>query len=53
LVCASIRRCGTRNFFPDHLRVRVEVVDNRDQVLGTSRDLREIQTQLHSRARAT
>jgi ATP-dependent helicase HrpA len=37
--------------FPDHLRVRVEVVDNRDQVLGASRDLAEIQTQLHSRSR--
>ncbi|MBI2813184.1 MAG: ATP-dependent RNA helicase HrpA [Opitutae bacterium] len=37
--------------FPDHLRVRVEVVDNRDQVLGASRDLAEIQAQLHSRAR--
>ena len=36
---------------PDHLRVRVEVVDNRDQVLGASRDLQEIQTQLHSRSR--
>ncbi len=37
--------------FPDHLRVRVEVVDSRDQVLGASRDLAEIQAQLHSRAR--
>ncbi|SDR84085.1 ATP-dependent RNA helicase HrpA [Opitutus sp. GAS368] len=37
--------------FPDHLRVRVEVVDNRDQVLGASRDLAEIQAQLHSRSR--
>ena len=36
---------------PDHLRVRVEVVDNRDQVLGASRDLAEIQAQLHSRSR--
>ncbi|HEY0864353.1 MAG TPA: ATP-dependent RNA helicase HrpA [Lacunisphaera sp.] len=37
--------------FPDHLRVRVEVVDNRDQVVGASRDLAEIQAQLHSRSR--
>ncbi len=37
--------------FPDHLRVRIEVVDNRDQVLGASRDLAEIQAQLHSRSR--
>ncbi|MBP7480904.1 MAG: ATP-dependent RNA helicase HrpA [Lacunisphaera sp.] len=37
--------------FPDHLRVRVEVVDNRDQVIGASRDLAEIQAQLHSRSR--
>lgn len=37
--------------FPDHLRVRVEVVDSRDQVLGASRDLAEIQMQLHSRSR--
>ncbi len=37
--------------FPDHLRVRVEVVDSRDQVLGASRDLAEIQAQLHSRSR--
>ena len=36
---------------PDHLRVRVEVVDARDKVLGTSRDLAEIQAQLHTRSR--
>ncbi len=37
--------------FPDHLRVRVEVMDNRNQLLGASRDLEEIQAQLHSRSR--
>jgi ATP-dependent helicase HrpA len=37
--------------FPDHLRVRVEVVDNQDKVLGASRDLAEIQAQLHTRQR--
>jgi ATP-dependent helicase HrpA len=37
--------------FPDHLRVRVEVLDNRGQVIGASRDLAEIQGQVHSRAR--
>jgi ATP-dependent helicase HrpA len=37
--------------FPDHLRVRVEVVDNRGQVLGASRELGELQTLLHSRSR--
>ena len=36
---------------PDHLRVRVEVVDNKDRVLGASRDLAEIQQQLHGRQR--
>ena len=36
---------------PDHLRVRVEVVDNSDKVLGASRDLAEIQIQLHNRSR--
>ncbi len=36
---------------PDHLRVRVEVVDTNDKVLGASRDLAEIQAQLHSRSR--
>lgn len=36
---------------PDHLRVRIEVVDNQDKVLGASRDLAEIQAQLHSRSR--
>ncbi|MBL9219483.1 MAG: ATP-dependent RNA helicase HrpA [Opitutaceae bacterium] len=37
--------------FPDHLLVRVEVIDNRGQVIGASRDLAEIQGQVHSRAR--
>ena len=36
---------------PDHLRVRVEVVDNQDRVLCASRDLAEIQTLLHGRRR--
>ena len=36
---------------PDHLRVRVEVVDNQDKVVGASRNLAEIQTQLHLRQR--
>ena len=36
---------------PDHLRVRVEVVDTSDRVLGASRDLAEIQAQLHRRSR--
>ncbi len=36
---------------PDHLRVRVEVVDDKDRVLCASRDLAEIQTLLHSRRR--
>jgi ATP-dependent helicase HrpA len=36
---------------PDHLRVRIEVVDNKDLVLCASRDLGEIQTQLHGRQR--
>ena len=36
---------------PDHLRVRVEVVDNSDKILGASRDLAEIQIQLHNRSR--
>ena len=37
---------------PDHLRVRIELVDNADKVLGASRDLAEVQTQLHRRSRA-
>jgi len=41
----------TAGLFPDHLRVRVEVVDNQDKVLGASRDLAEIQAQLHTRQR--
>ncbi|MEJ1971016.1 MAG: ATP-dependent RNA helicase HrpA [Lacunisphaera sp.] len=36
---------------PDHLRVRVEVVDDKERVLCASRDLAEIQTLLHSRRR--
>ncbi|MDB6166564.1 MAG: hrpB 1 [Lacunisphaera sp.] len=36
---------------PDHLRVRVEVADNQDQVVGASRDLAELQAQLHTRTR--
>ena len=39
------------NSLPDHLRVRVEVVDNKDKVICASRDLAEIQTQLHGRQR--
>ncbi len=37
--------------FPDHLRVRVEVLDNKEKVLGASRDLVEIQAQLDTRQR--
>ncbi len=37
--------------FPDHLRVRVEVVDNQEKVLGASRDLTEIHAQLDTRQR--
>ncbi|WP_438481204.1 ATP-dependent RNA helicase HrpA [Oleiharenicola lentus] len=36
---------------PDHLRVRVEVVDNKERVVGSSRDLVEIQHQLHTKQR--
>lgn len=36
---------------PDHLRVRVEVVDAKDRVLCASRDLAEIQALLHDRRR--
>ncbi len=36
---------------PDHLRVRVEVADNNDKILCASRDLAEIQAQLHGRQR--
>jgi len=36
---------------PDHLRVRVEVVDAKDRVLCASRELAEIQTLLHSQRR--
>ncbi len=36
---------------PDHLRVRVEVVDNRGTVLCASRDLDEIKKLLHGRQR--
>ncbi len=38
--------------FPDHLRVRIEVLDGRGQPIGASRDLAEIDTLVHSRARA-
>ena len=33
----------TDKLFPDHLRVRVEVVDSQAKVLGASRDLGELQ----------
>ncbi|RXK54712.1 ATP-dependent RNA helicase HrpA [Oleiharenicola lentus] len=36
---------------PDHLRVRVEVVDAKDRVLCASRELGEIQALLHDRRR--
>ncbi|MDI1249220.1 MAG: ATP-dependent RNA helicase HrpA [Lacunisphaera sp.] len=36
---------------PDHLRVRVELVDNQEKVVGASRDLVELQGQLHGRSR--
>ncbi len=36
---------------PEHLRVRVEVVDAKDRVLCASRDLGEIQALLHDRRR--
>ncbi len=36
---------------PDHLRVRVEVVDERGKVLGASRDLSELQRQLGTKQR--
>lgn len=38
--------------FPDHLRVRVELLDNRGQPIGASRELGEIKALLHSRSRA-
>jgi ATP-dependent helicase HrpA len=41
----------TTRSLPDHLRVRVEVVDAKDRVLCTSRDLAEIQTLLHGSKR--
>ncbi len=41
----------TAKALPDHLRVRVEVVDSNDQVLCASRDLAEIQALLHSSSR--
>ncbi len=41
----------SNHVLPDHLRVRIEVVDNANKVLGASRDLAEIQTQLHRRSR--
>lgn len=36
---------------PDHLRVRVEVIDNQGKTVGASRDLAEVQTQLDTRQR--
>jgi ATP-dependent helicase HrpA len=36
---------------PDHLRVRVELVDSQEKVVGASRDLAELQGQLHGRSR--
>ncbi|MBI5423173.1 MAG: ATP-dependent RNA helicase HrpA [Opitutae bacterium] len=36
---------------PDHLRVRVEVLDRRGAVLGASRDLAELQSQLGTKQR--
>ena len=36
---------------PDHLRVRIEVVDSQDKVLCASRDLAEIQSLLHHSSR--
>ncbi|MBX3737848.1 MAG: ATP-dependent RNA helicase HrpA [Candidatus Didemnitutus sp.] len=36
---------------PDHLRVRVEVLDRRGAVLGASRDLAELQAQLGTKQR--
>ncbi len=36
---------------PDHLRVRVEVLDKRGAVLGASRDLAELQAQLGTKQR--
>ncbi|MEO6992268.1 MAG: DUF3418 domain-containing protein, partial [Lacunisphaera sp.] len=36
---------------PDHLRVRVEVVDKQQKVVGAGRDLGEVQTQLDTRQR--
>jgi len=36
---------------PDHLRVRVEVVDKEEKIIGASRDLAEIQAQLDTRQR--
>jgi ATP-dependent helicase HrpA len=36
---------------PDHLRVRVEVVDDRGAVLGASRELAELQAQLGTKQR--
>jgi ATP-dependent helicase HrpA len=36
---------------PDHLRVRVEVVDKQQKVVGAGRDLAEVQAQLDTRQR--
>ncbi|HET6424402.1 MAG TPA: DUF3418 domain-containing protein [Planctomycetaceae bacterium] len=38
---------------PDHLRMRVEVVDTKGNTLGVSRDLDELRTQLGAKAAAT
>jgi len=50
-------RIDARHFaerpLPEHLRVRVEVVDGRGQVLGASRDLAELQAQLGARQQET
>lgn len=44
-------RVWTENTLPEHLRVRVEVVDQRGAVLGASRDLSELQRQLGTKQR--
>ena len=41
----------TAKALPDHLRVRVEVVDHQDKVLCSSRDLAEVQALLHHSSR--
>ncbi|MBA4136530.1 MAG: ATP-dependent RNA helicase HrpA [Opitutus sp.] len=44
-------RTWAGKILPDHLRVRVEVVDQRGTVLGASRELAELQTQLGTKQR--